>query len=106
MKVKVRILDSIAGLADPRPKDELDAKYATKIEKMNAGREKPFSKHFTDTMIGQMKSRDRYGEKPIGFPRDWSFKPGDEPMIDADLAVKWEDSGICMVITEKASKAA
>ena len=100
-KVKVKILDSIAGLADPKPQSVLDEKYRAKIEQMNKGREKPFSKFFTDQVIGQMKQHDRYGEKPIGFVRDWSFKPGDEPMIEESLAKAWEDSGICTILRDE-----
>lgn len=105
-KLKVRILDSIAGLADPKPKADLDAKYAAKRENMNRSREKPFSEHFLNSVIEDMKKRDRYGEKPLGFPRDWSFKPGDEPLINEELARKWEDAGICVVIEDVRPKAA
>jgi hypothetical protein len=100
-KVKVKMLESIAGLADPRPRNELDEKYRKKIEQMNRGRQKPFSDEFTNNMLKDMKERDRYGEKPLGFPRDWSFKPGDEPMIEQSLAEKWEDGGVCLIVREE-----
>lgn len=98
MKERVKILESIAGLADPKPPAELDEKYRKQIELMNQGREKPLSDHAVKTAIADMKKHDRYGERAIGFPRDWSFKPGDEIAIDADLAAKWEAAGICAIL--------
>lgn len=100
-KVKVKMLDSVAGLADPRSTEELDRKYKAKIAQMNQGREKPFSETFTRNFIDEMKRRDRYGEKPLGFPRDWAFKAGDEPYIDAALAENWEAAGMCVVIRDE-----
>jgi len=104
MKKKVRFLDSIAGMGDPRPTAELDAKYEAHRDKLRrealarGGREP--SAYILDQIITDMKKQDRYGEKPIGFSRDWSFKPGDERVISSDLAEKWEDSGICIIVED------
>lgn len=106
MKVKVKILEPIAGLADPKPMADLDRKYEKKIAEMNRGREKELSKYFTDNLLAEWRKRDRYAEKPLGFPRDYAFKVGDEPMIDETLAKHWEDAGICMIVTEPSSKKA
>lgn len=107
-KVKVKILDSIAGLKDPRSPSELDEKYRQQIQRMNKGRQKPFSEGFVEELVSDFKKHDRYGEKPLGFARDWSFKPGDEVMINADLAEKWQDAGICTILADEpaAKKAA
>ena|SRR5579872_4721771 len=105
-KVKVKILEPIAGLADPKPTSVLDEKYKSKIAAMNKGRRVAYSKEFTDELIAQMKSHDRYGEKQLGFPRDFAFKAGDEVMINAELAQKWEEGGICMIVAADEKKAA
>lgn len=105
-KVKVKILDPIAGLADPKPTHVLDEKYKAKIAQMNKGRRVAYSKEFTDELIADMKAHDRYGEKILGFPRDFAFKTGDEVMINAELAEKWEEAGICTIIRDDKKLAA
>lgn len=105
-KVKVKILEPIAGLGDPKPVTELDRKYERKIAEMNKGRREQLSRTFTEELIASWKLQDRYGEKPLGFPRDFGYKVGDEPMISEDLAQKWEDSGICTILAEPTRKAA
>jgi hypothetical protein len=100
MKKRVKMLESIAGLADPKLKADLEAKYQ-RIREANRQREKPFSDRTVENQIAELKKRDRYGEPPLGFPRDWSFKPGDEVLINAELAEKWEDLGLCVVIGDK-----
>lgn len=97
-KTKVKFLDSIAGLGDPKSPAELDAQYRVKIALLGQGREKPFSQAFCEEVIATYKKRDRYGEKPIGFARDFSFKIGDEAMIPSELAEKWQDAGICLIL--------
>lgn len=99
-KKRVKILESIAGLADPKPRAELDAKYS----KFKAGleaREKPPSKATIDFHVAEMKKRDRYGEPELGFKRDWAFRPDAEVTINADLADKWEESGICTILDDQ-----
>lgn len=103
-KRRVRILESIAGLADPKPKADLDAKYE-RMRIANKNLDKPLSDKTMEIRVAEMKLRDRYGESANGFPRDWSFKPNDEPLINAELADKWEASGICAAIAEKKSAA-
>lgn len=101
MKKKVKITESIAGLADPKSREELDQKYIAHRQKLLAV-EKPPSAHTVSTIIDEMKKRDRFGEKAIGFTRDWSFKPGDEVFINAELADKWEAAGICQILEDTA----
>lgn len=98
-KIKVRIIEPIAGLADPRSTSELDEKYRRHVEAINKGRQVPFSRGYVDDLIGRFKAHDRYGEKPIGFPRDWVFKAGDEVYINPELAEKWQESGICLILS-------
>jgi hypothetical protein len=105
-KVKVKILDSIAGLADPKPTAELDKKYSDKITQMNRQRKNPFSAAFIEELVTDWKKSDRYGEQPLGFRRDWSFKPDQEAMISAELAEKWEEAGLCMILRDETKKAA
>lgn len=99
-KVRVRIIDSIAGLADPKPKSVLDEKYKKFADGLR-GKEKPPSEGTIRMLIDEKKKADRYGDPPMGFAKDWAFKPNDEPMVDEDLARKWEESGICVVIADK-----
>jgi hypothetical protein len=96
-KIAVEILDSIAGVADPKPRTELDAKYQAKRQSLRS-KEHPVSDATIDSIIDDMKKRDRYGERPLGFKRDWSFKPGDKVSIDEGLAANWEDAGICRIV--------
>ncbi len=99
-KVKVRILQSIAGMGDPKPKEELELKYEKKIAELNKGRRKPFDDVTVRLLKEEWRLSDRAGEKPLGFSGDFSFKPGDEPMLLEDLAKKWEESGTCVIIRE------
>jgi hypothetical protein len=106
-KVRVKILDSIAGLADPRPRAALDEKYRKMQADMKSRRPKPVPDVVIEETIETTKKRDRYGEPELGFPRDWSFKPDQETMIGAEIAKKWEDAGICLILAEDGkSKAA
>jgi hypothetical protein len=103
-KVKVRIIDSIAGLADPKSKAELDAKY-DKFSGDLRNKDKPPSAGTIKMLIEEKKKADRYGDPSIGFPKDWSFKPKDEVMIEESLAVKWEDAGICVILDQSEASA-
>ena len=103
LKKRVKITDSIAVLADPKPTAELDAKYAKHREKLLA-REKPPSKATIDNEIAVLKKRDRYGEPVYGFKMDRGFKPDQEAVIDAALAEKWEASGACVIIGDAISE--
>lgn len=105
-RVKVKMADSIAGLADPRPKAVLDARYDGIRKTMRARRPKPFPEMVIEETIAETKLRDRYGEQELGFARDWSFKPDQEVMIAESLARKWEDVGLCTIVEEGSKKAA
>lgn len=98
-KVRVKVLDSIAGLADPDTA-KLEAKYDKIIAGLR-GREKPPSEQQIRVHIEGLKKADRYHEKPIGFKKDWSFKQGDEVMVEKTLAEKWVEAEICLLIEEK-----
>jgi hypothetical protein len=106
MKKRVRIADSFAILADPRPRAELDAKYEKMRASMKARRPKPVSEPTIDEAIRVTKLRDRYGEPIYGFPRDRGFKPDQELLLDADLAAKWEADGKCVILEDAPRKAA
>jgi hypothetical protein len=103
MKKKVKFLVSIAGLADPDiPK--LDARYKRVREVMSGQRTMGGRRLPEDAIAKQIteeKRRDRYDAPPIGFKQDWSFKPDQEAMIDAELAQKWEEAGYCVILQEK-----
>lgn len=101
MKKRVKILDSIAGLGDPRPKAELDAKYERLRQQMKM-QDKPPAASAIEASITEFKTRDRYGDPAIGFSKDWAFKAGDEILIEAELAEKWAAGGICVeIVAEK-----
>jgi len=106
MKSKVKMLDSIAGLADPKPTETLDEKYATMLRTMRARTPKPVPEAVIKETIAQTKLRDRYGEPMLGFPRDFSFRANEEVLIDAALAKKWEAAGMCIILDEAKTKAA
>jgi hypothetical protein len=102
MKTKVKILVSIAGLGDPE-REALEKKYAAMRAWLEA---KGRSETFIEREIAEAKRLDRYDAPPSGFPRDWSYKPGEEVMIDAELARKWEAAGICTIVAPEAKKIA
>lgn len=100
-KKRVKFMESIAGLADPKPVSVLDEKYDKMRDQMRRpaqGREKGVSEYTINTVIAETKLRDRYGEKQVGFARDYSFKPGDEASIDAELADKWDALGLLTIL--------
>jgi hypothetical protein len=103
-KLRVKFNEPVAVLADPRPIAELDRKYKQLREKMENreidGQPKPYPESPIRLRISEMKAADRYGEPYLGFLRDTGFKPDSEHMINADLAEKWEASGVCMIIRE------
>lgn len=99
-KRRVKILESISGLADPRSREDLDAKYKKLRESMEM-QEKPPAPQAIEAVIAETKKRDRYGEVPIGFSKDWAFQPGDEAVIEVGLADKWEAAGLCVAIAEE-----
>jgi len=104
MKKKVKILvESIAGLGDAQP-DAVARKYA-KIERemrskarLNNGIKVSI---YTEDQIRSAVDAERRkddAEPRRGFTQDFSFKRGDEPLIDSELAEKWEAAGICAIL--------
>jgi len=97
MKKRVKILESIAGLGDPQPA-QLERKYARirqdLTERAIRNNREP-SPTDIEAAVNAEKRKDALWVK-TGFNKDWSFKPGDEPLIDAALAEKWEEAGICI----------
>lgn len=104
-RVYVRFLDSIAGLRDPRAKEELDQKYENMRER-NFRQPKPQSPEVMESIIANFKKQERYGEVPLGFRNDWSFKPGERAFINADLAAKWQAAEICEICPDQKEDAA
>lgn len=102
MKKKVKFMESWAHLADPDDK-ALDAKYKGILDAcINGVREEdhPKALAYARRRIKDMKESDRYGQKPVGFPRDVRFKSGDEALLNADLAEKLADGGLVMIFDD------
>jgi hypothetical protein len=102
MKTRVKILVSIAGVGDP-DRAALEKKYAAMRTWFEAKRR---SENFIEREIDEAKRLDRYDAPPTGFARDWSYKPGEEALIDAELAKKWEAAGVCTIVPPEAKKIA
>lgn len=103
MKKKVKFTESWAHLADPNA-TALEAKYKGILEAATKGvREEDHPKALAHARrrIADMKESDRYGQKPVGFTRDVRFKPGDEALLNADLADKLAESGLAMILDAK-----
>lgn len=103
MKKKVKFLDSIAGLADP-DREKLDKRYETmraqaKAKAEEAGRE--FKPAGIEAQIKELKKSDRYDDVQRGFKKDFGYKPGEEAMIPAAVALAWEEAGICVILEEQ-----
>ena len=97
---KVKFLTSIAGLADPDCA-QLDKKYEQfKVRARQASEKKgrEFKPGPVKLAIDELKQLDRYNDICRGFKQDFNFKTGDEGLIPADVAKKWEQAGICVVI--------
>ncbi len=104
-KVKVKFSEPIAVLGDPKPTAVLNEKYKKFADDLLA-REKPPSASTIKYLIEQKKLADRYGEPMYGFARDMAWKAGDEAFINAELAEKWQDCGICMILEDAPGKKA
>ena len=63
----------------------------------------PLSEAKIDEIIARQKLLDRYGKAGMGFARDFSFRPDQEALIPAELAEKWQESGICMILAAAAA---
>ena len=94
---RVKFLDSIAGLGDPN-KSRLEERYERLRVTLKQQKRSPAG---IEEFINEQKIKDRYAEVPIGFAKDFSFKAGEEALIPAGIAEKWEACGICVAIPEK-----
>lgn len=108
MKKKVKMLESIAGLADP-DRDKLDREYAQIMERARVkadaeGRE--FKPGPVKLLIEERKKNDRYNDVIRGFKKDFAFKPGEEVLIPAAIAAAWEEAGLCVIIEDHKKAAA
>jgi len=99
-KVQVKFLESVAVLADPKPKAELDAKYDVYRFQMTR-RPKPRSPEQIEASVEEMKRADRYGEPCYGFPRDRNFRPGELASLPEGIALAWEKCGYCELTGEQ-----
>ena len=105
MKKRVKILQSISGTGDPSP-GELQRKYDTMRRTLqdaaraarNMGRPGR-SDGEIEALVAEEKRKDDAIPRVAGFTHPFSFKPGDEVSIDAELAEKWETCGLCMILT-------
>lgn len=105
------MLVSIAGLGDANPAD-LQRKYEaternmrSKLRMRDGIKSRIYSDEQIAAVVAEMKRKDA-AEPRRGFSSDFQFKPGDEPLIDAVLAEKWEAAGICVAVREADKKAA
>lgn len=96
-KKKVKFTESFAGLGGADIK-ALDARYQKTIKLMEA---QGTPKKAIDAYIANQKILNRYNAAPIGMPRDYSFKAGEEAMIPEELAAKWIEAGIYNAVEEK-----
>jgi hypothetical protein len=101
-KKKVKFNESFAGLGDPDVK-KLDEKYLKQSKSMEA---RKIPQRAIAQQIANQKILDRYEEKPIGMPKDFAFKSGEEAMIPEELAEKWIAAGICNAVLDEKVKAA
>ena len=108
MKKRVRILTSIAGLADPDTA-ALDKKYQKIADRMAARAAEANATLKPETIkavIADHKKADRYNDVKRGFKADFSFPPGAEVSLPASVADAWEEAGLCTILDEPAKKAA
>lgn len=92
-KLRVKMQVSIAGIGDPSPA-MLSKKYQlieADLKRRKQGRE------VIEEAVALAKAKDA-AEPRRGFAQDFSFKPGDEVLLEAYVARKWEASGICVIL--------
>jgi len=98
-RVRVKFLDSMAGLRDPTPAI-LAAKYAKLEEALRAeknGKLPLYKDHEVRARVDAAKAADD-AVIPAGFAKDWSFKPGEEASVNAAIAEHWEAAGQVTVL--------
>jgi hypothetical protein len=102
MKKRVKFMTSIAGLADP-DKPTLDRRYERIMQQARDAARKA-SREFKEgpvkLLIAEHKKADRYDDVQRGFKRDFSYKTGDEAVVPAEVAIKWEEDGICTILAD------
>ncbi|HLK64730.1 MAG TPA: hypothetical protein VKU19_14895 [Bryobacteraceae bacterium] len=106
-RVRVKFLDSIAGLRDPRP-EELEARYKRLGADM-ARQRRPdgLGASYSASAIAQAIEEERRRDAaavPLGFTKDWCFKMGEEGLVNQVIAEEWEAAGICIIIREPGKK--
>jgi len=104
-RVRVKFLDSLAGLRDPTPA-LLAAKYARIAESMAAETQGGKSKLplYSEAQIRAAVDSERRKDEAVirtGFVKDWAFKPGEEASVNAEIAREWEAGGVCVVPEKK-----
>jgi len=108
-KKRVKILvASIAGTGDPSAA-ELEKKYSEIRRQYEAASDtaKKFgrpgrSPEEIERLVQAERDKDAQIPRVSGFTAPFAFRKGEEVLIDAELAAKWEASGICQIL-EKAA---
>ena len=105
-KVKVTMLMSIAGTDDPSAaslRQKYERLQASLVKQSLAAQQsgKPGKPdEDIEALVGAEKRKDEKIPRVSGFDHEFSFKPNDVALIDADLADKWQASGICIINAE------
>lgn len=106
-RVRVKFLDSIAGLRDPS-QQALEAKYTSMAEGLAAEKQGKVQRH-TPAAIKTLVDVERRKDEAVirvGFTKDWAFKTGDETSVNEEIARHWEEQGLAVVLSEPVKKAA
>ena len=59
-----------------------------------------------EALVRAEKRKDEKIPRVSGFDHEFSFKPKDVALIDAELAEKWQAAGICVIDSEVSLKKA
>jgi hypothetical protein len=111
-KVKVTMLMSIAGTGDPsaaslkQKYDRMLTNLAQQSRNAQASGKPGKTDEEIEALVGAEKRKDSKIPRVSGFDHEFSFKPKDVAFIDADLAEKWQDGGICIIESEVSLKKA
>lgn len=111
-KIKVTMLASVAGTGDPSPA-ALRQKYGRMLANLvkqsrdaQASGKAGKSDEEIESLVSAEKRKDEKIPRVSGFDHEFSFKPKDVALIDADLAEKWQEAGICIIDEVPLKKAA
>ena len=102
-RVRVKMLESVAGLKDP-DREALDRKYKGIVADYEARalkNNREVKPHLVKALIDEHKRQDRYDDVCRGFKRDFAFAPGSEPSIPIEVAQKWEEAGLCTILPDE-----